>query len=88
MHTIKFVFYQNLRRKLFTKIVFIKSVAGSETYKDINNRTAAHIFSFSYSFVHDLEDARATDYIAKDYAIPFVGWETNHKRPVRITFPK
>ncbi|MGG2061650.1 hypothetical protein [Priestia megaterium] len=62
------------------KVVFIQSV--SESRDNLKGT------SYPYSYVYDLVDTVANDYIAKGVAIPFVGWETNAKRPIRITFPK
>ncbi|MFA1512846.1 hypothetical protein ACDN41_26810 [Priestia aryabhattai] len=66
-----------------TKVVFIQSltVQGS-------NGGATSGPSYAYSYVYDLADATATDYINKGYAIPFDGWETNPKRPINIKFLK
>ncbi|MDM5359687.1 hypothetical protein QUF78_17710 [Peribacillus sp. ACCC06369] len=64
------------------KVVFITSVS-IMTY----NQGPAGL-SYAYSYVHDLADTVANDYIAKGWAIPFVGWETNPKRPVNVKFPQ
>ncbi|MBK0009887.1 hypothetical protein IAE23_25790 [Bacillus sp. S35] len=64
------------------KVVFIQSVTLA---------TQGSIFgqSYSYSYVYDLPDATANDYINnKKWAIAFDDWETNPKRPVRIVFPQ
>ena len=64
-----------------TKVVFIQSVSFA-------SQGTFYGRSYEYSYVYDLADATATDYINKGYAIPFVGWETNAKQPIRIAFPK
>ncbi|MDC7762668.1 hypothetical protein POL82_04290 [Priestia aryabhattai] len=64
------------------KVVFIQSVSVS-----IQGTLGGQ--SYPYSYVFDLPDATANDYINnKKWAIPFDGWETNPQRPVNIKFPK
>jgi hypothetical protein len=63
------------------KVVFITSVS-EMTY---NSGPAGK--SYSVTYVYDLVDTVANDYIAKKFAIPYAGWETNPLRPPVIRFP-
>ncbi|KQU22168.1 hypothetical protein ASG65_20860 [Bacillus sp. Leaf13] len=64
------------------KVIFIQSVSHA-TYNDEVPGKSYAIYN-----VYDLVDTVANDYIAKDWAIPFVGYETNPKRPAVIRYPK
>lgn len=63
------------------KVVFIQSVS-------VSSQGSLFGQSYPYSYVFDLPDATANDYINnKKWAIAFDGWETNPKRPLNIKFP-
>jgi hypothetical protein len=64
------------------KVVFIQSVSFS------NAGNGQSGLSYAPTYVYDLADTVATDYINKKWAIPFVGWETHPLRPSSIRFPK
>ncbi|WHX92014.1 hypothetical protein [Peribacillus simplex] len=63
------------------KVVFIQSVS----FNRVNGKAG---ISYAPTYVYDLTDTVATDYINKKWAIPFVGWETNPLRPPMIRFPQ
>ena len=75
------------------KVIFIQSVSGSITHPadsalPVWQRRQISLNSGAYSYVVEFEDVVADVIVANGLAIPFDGWETNPKRPIRITFPQ
>lgn len=64
------------------KVIFIQSVSFRSDYGEPAGK------SYAYSYVHDLPLETANDFIAKGWAIPIEGWDTNPNRPVKIRFPQ
>ncbi|MED4634980.1 hypothetical protein P9443_19090 [Peribacillus frigoritolerans] len=76
------------------QIVWIQSIGStnfehpSDSALPYQSRRWVNVKDAYFTKVETYEDVIADVFIAKGYAIPFIGWDTNPKRPPVIRFPQ